>query len=69
MTFQHDVVDMVNLFFISLNITVMINILQEILKIQHEQTSKAITFYWFHTDASDKYISLNFHSNEPYINR
>ena len=45
MTFQHDIVDMVDLFFISLDITVMINILQEIIKIQHEQTSKAVTFY------------------------
>ena len=59
---------MVNSFVVSLDITVMINILQEIIKVLHEKMLKTIDFYWFHSDASKKKNSLNGHSNEPWIN-
>ena len=36
---------MVNSFVVSLDITVMINILQEIIKVLHEKMLKAIDFY------------------------
>ena len=45
---------MVNSFVVSLDITVMINILQDILKILHEKMLKAINLYWLHNDASEK---------------
>ena len=55
---------MVNLFVASLDIIVMINILQEIIKILHENV-KVIDLYWFHNDASEKNYSLNCHLNKP----
>ena len=39
---------------ISLDITVMINILQEIITILHKKMLKAINLYWFHNNASEK---------------
>ena len=32
----------------------MINILQEVIKILHEEMFNAMNLYWFHNDASDK---------------
>ena len=52
----------------TLNITVMIDILQEIIKILQEKTLKHINLYWFHNDALQKNNILNFHSKEPRIN-
>ena len=51
---------MVNLFVVSLDINVMINILQEIINIFHDKMLKAISLYWFHSEV---------HSNEPRINK
>ena len=59
---------MVKSFDVLLDITVMINILQEIIKILHEKMSKAINLYWFHNDVSEENNSLTGHSNEPRIN-
>ena len=50
---------MVNSFGFLLDITVMINILQEIIKILHNKVLKTINLYWFHIDASEKINSLN----------
>ena len=55
---------MANLFIVSLDTTVVINILQEIIKILHDKMSKAINLYWFYNDASDESNSLNDHYNE-----
>ena len=55
---------MVNLFIVSLDITVVINILQEIIKILHDKILKAMNLYWFYNDASDENNSLNDHYNE-----
>ena len=41
---------MVNSFVALLDITVIINILQQIIKIMHEKMLKAINLYWFHND-------------------
>ena len=59
---------MVKSFDVLLDITVMINIWQEIIKILHEKMSKAINLYWFHNDVSEENNSLTGHSNEPRIN-
>ena len=45
MTFRDNFTHMVNSFDIPLDMTVMINILQEIIKILHEKMLKAINFY------------------------
>ena len=42
MTFRHNIGYMVNSFGFSLDITVVINILQEIIKIMHEKMLKAV---------------------------
>ena len=55
---------MVNLFLISLEIPVKINILYEIIKILHEKMLNAIYLYHFHNNTSEKNNSLNGHSNE-----
>ena len=44
MTFRHNIAYMVNLFVVSLDITVMINVLQEMTKILHEKMLKLIDF-------------------------
>ena len=59
---------MVNSFVVSLDITVIINILQSLIKIMHEKMLKAANLYWVHKDASERNNSLNGHSNEPRIN-
>ena len=41
---------MVNSFVALLDITVIINILQQIIKIMHVKMLKAINLYWFHND-------------------
>ena len=64
MKLWHNIAYMVNLFVASLDIIVMINILQEIIKILHENV-KVIDLYWFHNDASEKNYSLNCHLNKP----
>ena len=56
---------MVNSIVISLDISVMINILYKKVKIPHEKILNAIYFYWSHNDTSEKIGSLNGHSNEP----
>ena len=59
---------MVNSSVVSLDIIVMTNILQEIIKILHEKMSKSKILYWFHNSASEENNSLNGHSNKPRIN-
>ena len=59
---------MVNSFVVSLDITAMINILQQIIKIMHEKMSKAINLYWSHNYASKRNNSLNGHSSELRVN-
>ena len=66
--FRHNFAYMVKSFDVLLDITVMINIWQEIIKILHEKMSKAINLYWFHNDVSEENNSLTGHSNEPRIN-
>ena len=44
MTFRHNIAYMVSLFVVSLDITVMINVLQEMMKILHEKMLKLIDF-------------------------
>ena len=52
---------MVNSFVVALDIAVIINILQEIIKIFHEEILKALNLYWSQKDASKKNNSLNGH--------
>ena len=59
---------MVNSFVASLDITVMINVLQEIIKILHEKMLKSKNLYWFHSCASEGNNTLNGHSNENWVN-
>ena len=59
---------MVHIFGFSLDVTVMINILQEIIKIMLNEILKAINLYWFNNDASEKNISLSDLFNESPIN-
>ena len=66
--FRHNFAYMVNSFLVSLDITVMINILSEITKVLHEKILKTINLYLIHKDKSEKNNSLNGHSNEPRIN-
>ena len=60
---------MVQKFVVLLDITVMINIYQEIIKILLEKIVNVINLYEFHNDGSEKNNSLNGHSNEPRINK
>ena len=60
---------MITSFGFPLDITVMINILQEIIEILHEKMLKAINLQWFHNDVSEKNNPLNYLSNEPRVNR
>ena len=60
---------MVNSFVSSLDITVMIHILYEIIKILQEKMLNAIYMYWFHSDTSGKNNSLNAHSNESWTSK
>ena len=60
---------MVNSFVISLDVTIMINTLQEIIKTLLEKMLKAINLYLFHKDASKKNNSINGHSNELRMNQ
>ena len=64
LTFRHNVTYMVNSFLVSSEVTLMINILYEIIKILHEKMLNAIYLYWFHDNTSKKNNSLNGHSNE-----
>ena len=59
---------MVNLFVVSLDMTTMINILQEMMKILQEKMLKVINLYWLLNDATEKTNSLNDHPNEPWTN-
>ena len=59
---------MVHIFGFSLDVTVMINILQEIIKIMLNEILKAINLYWFNNDASEKNISLSDLFNESPTN-
>ena len=54
--------------FFSLDIPVIINILQGTIKILHEKMLNAIYLYWFHNDTLAENNSLNGHSNKPWIN-
>ena len=47
----------------------MINILQEVIKILHEEMFNAMNLYWFHNDASDKNNPLSGYCKEPRINK
>ena len=57
---------MINSFGFSLDVTVMISILQE--DFLHEKKLKAINLYWFHNDASEENNELNDHSKKSRIN-
>ena len=59
---------MVNLFVVSLDMTAMINILQEMMKILQEKMLKVINLYWLLNDATEKTNSLNDHPKEPWTN-
>ena len=59
---------MVNLFAVSLDMTAVINILQEMMKILQEKMLKVINLYWLLNDATEKTNSLNDHPNEPWTN-
>ena len=52
--FWHNFAQVVDSFVFLLDITVMINILQEIIKTLHKKMLKAINFYRFHNDAWEK---------------
>ena len=51
----------------SLDITVIINNLQEIINILHEKMLQTINLCWFHKDASKKNNSLDDHSCPLYL--
>ena len=59
---------MANSFGFSLDITVMIDVLPEIIKALHEKILKAIDLYRFNNDALQKFSSRNDRSNKPQIN-
>ena len=59
---------MVNLFVVTLDITVVINISQEIIKALDEKMLKALSLYVFHKYTSKKHNSLNDHFNLPQMN-
>ena len=63
--FRHNFIYMVNLFASLSDMTVMINILQEVIKILFEKMLKVRNLHWFHDDESEKNNSLNDHFNEP----
>lgn len=69
MTLWNNIAYIVNAFVVSLQIIVMINILQEVIKILHEEMFNAMNLYWFHNDASDKNNPLNGYCKEPRINK
>ena len=57
MTFRHNFAYLINSFVVchlSLDITVMINILWKIIKIMHKKMLKAINFYWFENNTSER---------------
>ena len=64
-TFRHNFAYIVNSFSVSFDITVMINILIDIIKLLHEKMIRAINLYWFRNDVPEKNNSLNGLSNEP----
>ena len=64
MSFRHDFECKINSFVVALYISIMINILQKIVKILHKKMLKGINFHCFHNGASEKNNSLNGHSNE-----
>ena len=67
--FWHNLEYMVNLFVSSLDIPVMMNILNEMMKKSlHEKMLNAIYLYWFHNDTWEENNSLNGHSNKPWTN-
>ena len=51
-----------------LDITKVINILQEIIKFLHEKMLKTTNLYSFHNNTSENNNSINDHSNESRIN-
>ena len=59
---------MFNSFVLSLDAPVMINILDEIITIMHENMLNAIYLYWFYNDTLAENNSLKGHSNETRIN-
>ena len=59
---------MVNSFVFSLDITVIFNIVQRLIKILDKEILKVINLYWSHNGTSEKNSSLNDHLNEPWIN-
>ena len=63
--FQPSISYMVNSFVFSLDISVTINILYEMIKILHEKMLYAIYLYWFHNDTLAENNTLNGHSNQP----
>ena len=67
-TFRRNIAYVVNLFVVSLDIRVMINILHEMIKILHERMLKTIYLNWFPSNISKKNNSLDGYSNKPWIN-
>ena len=64
----HEIGYMFYSFVASLDIAVMINILQQINRILQEKVLKAMILYEFHKNASQKNNSLNDHSGKSSIN-
>ena len=58
---------MVSSLIVLLDITAMINILQEVVKTLHDKILKTLNWYWLRDNATEKNNSLNGHSNEPRI--
>ena len=68
MMLRYNIPYMVNSFFFSLYMPVMIKILYEMIKILHVKILNVIYLYWLHNDTLAEKTSLNGHSNEQWIN-
>ena len=55
-TFRHNTPYVFNSFLVSLEISVIINILYEMIKAMHAKMLNVIYLYWFHSDTSEKKI-------------
>ena len=68
MTLRLNIACMVDSLIVSLDITVIINNLKEIIKIPHKEMLKTINLHQFHNIASEKTYSLNSDLNETFMN-
>ena len=67
-TLRLNIAYMVDSLIVSLDITVIINNLKEIIKIPHREMLKTINLHRFHNIASEKTYSLNSDLNETFMN-